>query len=103
MRIRNIYRYPTYDQNLINGDIALLYLEQPVGFSKAIRPACLPPPDGMFGEALGISTGWGYTEETKKIIPRPKTSDVLREVFLYVLPQEMCKEVSPFDITDRMV
>jgi len=102
-RIKKIYRYPTYDQNYIHGDLALLELDFPVTYNEAIRPACLPPPEEMFGLSLGISTGWGYTEVTKQILPRPQTSDVLREVFLYILPQETCVEYSPFPITDRMV
>ena len=35
----------------------------------------------------GIISGWGYTEVTKILKPRPLTSDVLREAEIYILPQ----------------
>ena len=35
----------------------------------------------------GLITGWGYTETTKILKPRPLTSDVLREAEIYILPQ----------------
>ena len=35
----------------------------------------------------GIISGWGYTETTKILKPRPLTSDVLREAEIYILPQ----------------
>ena len=34
-----------------------------------------------------LITGWGYTETTKALTPRPKTSDVLREAEVFILPQ----------------
>ena len=46
-------------------------------------------------------TGWGYTEETKKLLPRPLTSDVLREADVYILPPDDCIKYSPFPITDK--
>ena len=46
-------------------------------------------------------TGWGYTDETKKLLPRPLTSDVLREANVYILPQDLCIKYSPFPITDK--
>ena len=48
-------------------------------------------------------SGWGYTEETKKILPRPLTSDVLREADVYILPQDLCIKYSPFPISDKMI
>ena len=48
-----------------------------------------------------VITGWGYTEETKKLLPRPLTSDVLREADVYILPPDDCIKYSPFPITDK--
>ena len=41
----------------------------------------------IFSLQSGIITGWGYTEVTKILKPRPLTSDVLREAEIYILPQ----------------
>ena len=87
-----------------------------------ISPACLPAdPEETFGyrkviqyylyhlreihillnSSEAIITGWGYTEETKTLLPRPLTSDVLREASVYILPQDLCIKYSPFPITDK--
>ena len=90
-KIRRIIRFPTYDNNFINGDMALLQLSDKVPISDTIRPACLPEdPEETFGFAQGIITGWGYTEKTKVLKPRPLTSDVLREAEVFILPQVGC-------------
>ena len=68
--------------------MALLQLSDKVPISDTIRPACLPQdPEETFGFAEGIITGWGYTEKTKVLKPRPLTSDVLREAEVFILPQ----------------
>jgi len=103
-KLKRIVRSPQYDNNFINGDMALLQLEKKVTFSDTIRPACLPDdPSTTFAYESGIISGWGYTETTKILKPRPLTSDVLREAEIYILPQDLCIEFSPFPITDRMV
>merc|ERR1712051_524292 len=103
-KLKRIVRSPQYDNNFINGDMALLKLEKKVTFSDTIRPACLPDdPTETYGYKSGIITGWGYTEVTKILKPRPLTSDVLREAEIYILPQDLCIEYSPFPITDRMI
>ena len=101
--------------------MALLQLDSKVPISDTIRPACLPDdPEEDFGYMAGIITGWGYTEETKTIKPRPLTSSVLMEAEIYILPpvhystrklatlqyfilQALCVEYSPFPITEKMV
>ena len=55
----------------------------------------------MFREA--VISGWGYTEDTKDLQPRPMTSDVLREAQVYILPQDMCIKFSPFPISDKVI
>lgn len=102
-KLRRIVRSPQYDNNFINGDMALLQLEEKVTFSDTIRPACLPDPTETFAYEQGVITGWGYTEKTKVLKPRPLTSDVLREAEIFILPQDLCHKYSPFPITDRMV
>ena len=55
----------------------------------------------MFSEA--VISGWGYTEDTKDLEPRPMTSDVLREAQVYILPQDLCIKYSPFPISDKVL
>jgi hypothetical protein len=66
--------------------------EQPVHQQPdIIRPACLPEdPEETFGSAAGIITGWGYSEKTKVLKPRPLTTDVLREAEVFILPKVGC-------------
>ena len=47
-------------------------------------------------------SGWGYTEKTKVMKPRPMTSDVLREAEVFILPQDLCVKYSPFPISDKV-
>ena len=121
-KIRRIIRFPTYDNNLIDGDLALLHLTDPVElsgiyfeqfshetlvlsiFSPAdINTACLPPSaEETYGFAEAVISGWGYTEKTKVMKPRPLTSDVLREAEVFILPQDLCVKYSPFPISDKV-
>ena len=93
-----------YDNNYINGDMALLQLADKVEFSERISPACLPyDPEEKFSFSEGLITGWGYTEKTKIMKPRPMTSEVLREAEVFILPQDLCEKYSPFPITEKMI
>ena len=47
-------------------------------------------------------SGWGYTEKTKVMKPRPMTSEVLREAEVFILPQDLCIKYSPFPISDKV-
>jgi len=103
-KIRRIIRFPMYDNNYINGDMALLQLADKVEFSERISPACLPyDPEEKFSFSEGLITGWGYTEKTKIMKPRPMTSEVLREAEVFILPQDLCEKYSPFPITEKMI
>ena len=103
-KIRRIIRFPVYDNNYINGDMALLQLADKVEFSDRIRPACLPyDAEETFSFREGLITGWGYTEKTKIMKPRPMTSEVLREAEVFILPQDLCEKYSPFPITEKMI
>jgi len=102
-KLKRVVRFPTYDEHYLHGDLALLQLDAPVPFSSKILPACLPIDDNTWGYRTGLITGWGYTEETKKNTDGPKTASILREAEIFVMPQDICKKVSPFSITDRMI
>jgi len=105
-KVKKIVRSPQYDKHYINGDMALLQLEEPVEFTENLRPACLPDTgatDDDYAFKTALITGWGYTEKTKIIKPRPLTSEILREAEVFILPKKLCVKYSPFPITDRMI
>jgi len=103
-KVLRIVRFPSYDKDYLDGDLALLHLSAPVTISSTISPACLPEdPEETFGNRLAVITGWGYTDETKNLKPRPLTSDVLREANVYILSPDLCVKYSPFPITEKMI
>jgi len=102
-KLKRVVRFPTYDENYLHGDLALLQFESPVVLSNTIRPACLPEDDLSWEYRTAIITGWGYTEVSRLLKPRPKTADILREAEVYILPQKLCERHSPFPITGRMI
>lgn len=102
-KLKAIVRFPTYDDNYLHGDLALLQLESPVTFSKSVSPACLPVDETDWAYSTALITGWGYTEVTRIIEPRPKTSSVLKEAEVFILPQDLCEKYSPFPLTERMI
>ena len=58
LKVSKIVRFPTYDENYVHGDLALLRLESPVKFTESIAPVCLPVDDSDdFGYREGIITG----------------------------------------------
>lgn len=42
--VEKIFLHPNFQPDNYNNDIALLRLEEQVGFTEFIRPVCLPPP-----------------------------------------------------------
>lgn len=59
--VAHVLVHPSYQQEGSQGDIALLRLSSPVGFSRYIRPICLPAANASFPNGLQcMVTGWGY-------------------------------------------
>ncbi len=52
---------PNRDQGswALYNDIVVLQLEEPLKFTKAVRPICLPSPGLNFDNDLAIAVGWG--------------------------------------------
>ena len=72
-------------------------------FAENINTACLPrSAEETYGYSEAVISGWGYTEKTKVMKPRPMTSDVLREAEVFILPPEMCVKYSPFPISEKV-
>ncbi|KAF2359987.1 Serine proteases trypsin domain [Trinorchestia longiramus] len=83
-----------YNSTTLDHDIALLRLDQPVNFSWAIQPICLPPKTFARGElTLGttvVAIGWGMTKSFQN-------SDVLMEATIPIANPSICKEKFPYN------
>ena len=72
--IFQIIYHPGWSSPDLSNDYALIELKQPVPFSQAIAPVCLPMNDQEnFANDIGTIVGWGITE-------LGQLSSVLREV-----------------------
>ncbi|ALC46395.1 CG30098 [Drosophila busckii] len=64
--ISEIRQHPSYKENTINYDIALLKLDRPVKFKQHIKPVCLPidanSKDIAYDQSF-FTAGWGRTEK----------------------------------------
>ena len=87
MTIKSVKIHEGYNQRNYDNDIAILTLEEPVGFTKAISPICLPSPgvaksetvsQGRFVGKRPFVAGWGSTKF------RGPTSKELLEIWLTV-------------------
>ncbi|XP_054156516.1 uncharacterized protein LOC128954924 isoform X2 [Oppia nitens] len=91
------------DKGFIN-DIALLRLNEPINYSKHVRPVCMPTElddESKWHRQLCTTVGWGKLFEHGRIFP-----DTLQEVKLPVISTEECRKRTLFlplyKITDNM-
>lgn len=82
--VATIYQHPNYSSCYGYDDIALVKLDQPVTFTKAIRPACLPEERISNDIVNATATGWGLTESGPY-------SNILMKVNLDMLDDDKCK------------
>ncbi|KAG1660142.1 Prothrombin [Nymphon striatum] len=120
--------HPKYDSKLLDNDIALIHLRDPVRYNALIRPVCLPPasdgelfplhtfisfiymPKESFlyrpGE-LSVVTGWGHTERLLKAqkigIRDLKQSNVLKKLSIPLQSRKVCNKSIQEDLTDYNV
>ncbi|XP_003923553.1 suppressor of tumorigenicity 14 protein [Saimiri boliviensis] len=97
-RLKRIISHPSFNDFTFDYDISLLELEQPVEYSSAVRPICLPDASHVFpaGKAIWV-TGWGHTEYggTGALI--------LQKGEIRVINQTTCENLLPQQITPRMM
>ncbi|VUZ44144.1 unnamed protein product [Hymenolepis diminuta] len=75
----------------LDNDISLIKLTQPVTFSKAIQPICVPPPTYELPAGAKCTTvGWGCTKRDGV-----SGSPVLKEEELTVMPLDICRGFNP--------
>eukprot|EP00094_Tigriopus_californicus_P013236 TCALIF_12801-PA protein Name:"Similar to Sb Serine proteinase stubble (Drosophila melanogaster)" AED:0.11 eAED:0.11 QI:0/0/0/0.66/0.5/0.66/3/0/199 len=78
-------------------DIAILKLDQSVPFSPAIGPVCLPTDSSAsFEPRLGISIGWGITENgtlSDVLQQASNVSNKMNEVEINIISSEVCQQI----------
>lgn len=100
IKVQKAIVHPHFHAFTFDSDVALLYLAQPVAFSAAAIPACLP--DRHLAQYLlkdgnrGQVTGWGTTQYLGR------SSRFLRKVVLPVIGHQECRMSTDQVITDNM-
>ncbi|XP_045155861.1 vitamin K-dependent protein C isoform X2 [Echinops telfairi] len=103
LNIQQIFIHPNYTKSTSDNDIALLHLEEPVIFSQAIVPICLPD-SGLSERELTqvgqemVVTGWGFRSETK----RNRTS-ILNFIKIPMAPRNECIQAMHNVVTENML
>ncbi|XP_017654605.1 transmembrane protease serine 9 isoform X1 [Nannospalax galili] len=97
--LRRVALHPRYNPGILDFDVALLELAQPLKFNKFIQPVCLPLAIHKFpvGRKCMIS-GWGNMQEGNGTKP-----DVLQKASVGILEQQMCSALYNFSLTDSML
>jgi len=85
-RVKRIVRHKGFDSRTLYSDISILTLDQPVPFSRSIRPVCLPSPSSrQYNGLTATVVGWGSLRENG---PQPS---VLQEVTLPIWTNSECR------------
>lgn len=69
--IKKLVDLDGYNEKTHEDDFKLIQLTKPIKFTNTVKPVCLPKPNQIksINKAMGISSGWGYTSESKKTFP----------------------------------
>ncbi|XP_077201831.1 anionic trypsin-like [Paroedura picta] len=92
-----IIRHPQYNSWLLDNDIMLIKLSQPVDISLQVSPARLPLGCAAPGTKCLIS-GWGNTLSNGVNYP-----DILQCLVAPILSHAECEDAYPGQITDNMI
>lgn len=85
--IASFTSHENYDYATSKNDISVIKLSKVILFTKAIRPACLPQPNGQI-PSNATATGWGI-KDTFTL----DTADNLQKVRLDIIDVRKCQEV----------
>nr|AAI07994.1 Zgc:123217 [Danio rerio] len=102
--IQSIIDHPSFNNSLLNNDISLMKLSQPVNFSLYIRPICLAANNSIFYNGTSCwATGWGNIGKDQAL-PAPQT---LQQVQIPVVANSLCsteyESVNNATITPQMI
>ncbi|NWV19291.1 TMPS5 protease, partial [Origma solitaria] len=99
--VGEIIPHPLYNDSSLDYDMALLRLRAPLGFSGAIRPACLPPSgqDLLQGTPCWVS-GWGSTSPDQA-----QVAGTLKEALVPLIGTRRCNSSCVYqgELTARML
>ncbi|CAH2050325.1 unnamed protein product, partial [Iphiclides podalirius] len=100
-KIKRVVRHRGFNMQTLYNDVALLTLDQPVTFSKSIRPICLPSGNRAYAGQVATVIGWGSLRESG---PQPS---VLQEVTIPIWQNSDCRlkygSAAPGGIVDHMI
>ncbi|XP_063821183.1 transmembrane protease serine 9-like [Ostrinia nubilalis] len=100
-KIKRVVRHRGFDMRTLYNDIAILTLDQPVKFTKAVRPVCLPSGGRAYAGLMATVIGWGSLRESG---PQPAT---LQEVTIPIWSNAECRlkygAAAPGGIVEHML
>ena len=96
--VAEIINHPNYDSQTLDNDFSILRLSNPVTFTNAVSPACLPADrSNTYAGVTATVTGWG------DLSTGGSSPDVLQEVDVTVTTNAECNNVYGGEITKNMV
>ncbi|XP_049878012.1 proclotting enzyme [Pectinophora gossypiella] len=100
-KIKRVVRHRGFDMRTLYNDVAVLTLDQPVTFTKNIRPICLPSGGRAYAGLIATVIGWGSLRESG---PQPS---VLQEVSIPIWSNAECRlkygAAAPGGIVEHML
>ncbi|XP_049279959.1 CLIP domain-containing serine protease B9 [Anopheles funestus] len=102
-RVKRLVRHRGFDSRTLYNDVAVLTMDQPVPFTKQVRPICLPAADNTraYNGHTATVIGWGSLRENG---PQPA---ILQEVNLPIWTNNECRikygPAAPGGIIDTML
>ncbi|XP_035915660.1 clotting factor B [Anopheles stephensi] len=102
-RVKRLVRHRGFDSRTLYNDVAVLTMDQPVPFTKQVRPICLPAADNTraYNGQTATVIGWGSLRENG---PQPA---ILQEVNLPIWTNNECRikygPAAPGGIIDTML
>ncbi|XP_037298546.1 trypsin-1 isoform X2 [Manduca sexta] len=100
-KIKRVVRHRGFDMRTLYNDVAVLTLDQPVTFTKNIRPICLASGGRQYSGQTATVIGWGSLRESG---PQPS---VLQEVSIPVWSNAECRlkygAAAPGGIVESMI
>ncbi|XP_077170993.1 serine protease 27-like [Paroedura picta] len=97
--VGEIIRNPRYAGEATSGDIALVRLARPVGFTNYIIPICLPAASVHFPPGMKCwVTGWGDISEGQDL-PAPKK---LQKLLVPIIDTQTCRRLYSIDMGQNL-
>ncbi|MBO9703828.1 MAG: trypsin-like serine protease [Sporocytophaga sp.] len=98
INVKKIIIHPTYDPVTVDGDLALIQLENPV----TNTPVSLPEQDDTIYTKNGLTStvmGWGFTQPTSLV------ADTLQEVEVKIITNAVCNSDAVYEgeVTSNML